>query len=190
MVPGVRRSATVGLPVFVARGMRRVGRVEDILLDASGRRVIGLLLAGRGPAAERRVVPWEVVERLGPSAVLVARDVAIAVPPARRERLRDLALRHRRRLGLRLLDAGGADRGTVDDLVFDAATGRVLGYSVSGGLFADLARGQAFLPESAPVEWGEEAALVREWPGAPQPARREAGPEARPASSAARSETR
>lgn len=167
MIPGVRRSAAVGLPVFVARGMRRLGRVEDLILDAAGGRVIGLLLAGSGPGGTRRVVPWEVVAQIGPSAVLVRRDVAIAVPAAHRRRLGELALRHRRRLGLRVIDGAGVDRGTIDDLVFDAATGRVLGFSVSAGLFADLARGQAFLSATTPVEWGEEAALVRDWPQAP-----------------------
>lgn len=160
MIPGVRRSRVLGLPVYCERGVRALGRVDDLLLDRSSRRVVGFLLTPRPPRARRRIVPFEAVRAIGPSAILLRTPSLLAVPPSRMEALHRMVGRHRKRLGVRLLDPDGVDRGTLDDLAFDPASGALLGFSVSRGLVADATRGQAFLPSDFCVEWGDDGVAL------------------------------
>jgi|BEDMetMinimDraft_2_1075160.scaffolds.fasta_scaffold12033_3 uncharacterized protein YrrD len=124
---------------------RPAGHVADLLFNARGDRVIGLLLTG-GTWWRRRLIPYEEVAAIGAAAVMLRRPVVLAGAEGRVRRLRR---QHAAILGLRVLTADGRDLGIVDDVVFDPTTGRVEGYLVSAGLVADALYGQGFLPAEA-----------------------------------------
>lgn len=160
-----RRSEVIGLPVLGRDDARVLGRVVDILVGQGGDRVVGFLLDGGGTWRGERIVPFEEVAEIGPSAVLVRTDVVLRAGRERRDRLQAMRRRHRSALGTRLVDEKGRDQGTIDDVVFDPETGRILGYSVSLGLVRDIVDGQGFLPADGRLVWtGGDVAIVRSGP--------------------------
>lgn len=146
----------VGLPAFGQDSGGPAGRVRDLLFSGRGERVIGLLLEG-GRWWRRRLVPFEEVAAIGPAAVMLRRPVVLDAPDG--PRLRRLRRPHSHQLGLRVLTPDGRDLGIVADVCFEPASGSVSGYLVSGGLVADVTRGQMFLPLER-VRRGGAAGLV------------------------------
>lgn len=151
----VARRDVVGLMAYCQTTGAGVGRVAEVLCARGAERVIGFVLEGRG--RRRRVVPFEEVAAVGPSAVLL-RD-AIVLAAGEGPRLREVRRRTEAVIGRRVLTADGRELGIVDDLVFDG-NGRVLGFRVSGGLLADLLSGQGFLPADAGLAWRPQAVVV------------------------------
>ncbi|MBT9259790.1 MAG: PRC-barrel domain-containing protein [Clostridiales bacterium] len=152
----LRRQAVIGLPVYVKEPFSFVGRVEDLLLNRKGERVVALLLDGGGLLA-RRFLPREEVLAFGPDAILVRKRVAMKTGGKKLEPLLEPA---RKLLGRRALDEGGRDLGTVDDIFFHPRTGRVAGYALSRGILADLLAGPFFLPREASLALGKEDILL------------------------------
>jgi uncharacterized protein YrrD len=154
-VPVARRDV-VGLPAYAEATGAEVGRVAEVLCGRDLAHVIGLLLEGRG--RRRRVVPFEEVATIGPSAVLLRK--AVVLPAGEGPRLREVRRRTAAVVGRRVLAADGREVGVIDDLVFDGGSGRVLGFLVSGGLLHDLLQGQRFLPASADLAWRAQAVVL------------------------------
>lgn len=153
----MRRRDVIGLPVVTAEG-ERLGDVEELLVNRSGRKVIGLLLSGGNALQGRRVYPYEEVRAIGDGAVVVSQRRAV-LRTRRSARLNRLAADRGDLVGRRLLSPGGDDLGMIADLVFDPGTGRVLGYDLTGGFIRDVTEGRRFLPVA--VEWviGRDAVI-------------------------------
>lgn len=154
----VRRAEVIGLPVLTDTG-ERLGDVEDVLVNRSGRRVMGLLLAGGGRLCGHRVYPFEEVRAVGDGAVVVARPGAV-LHTRQANRLRRLLARHADLVGKRLISRTGQDLGVIADLVFDPETGAVLGYEISAGLLRDFTEGKGFVPASAGLVVGKDAVIA------------------------------
>lgn len=104
-----------GLPVMTLAEAREMGVFASVAVDSAAGQVTHVRLAGRRRRGEKAVA-WSTLHAIGPDAVLVDSDVPPgADPPAA----------HREVLGSRVLSEDGDDRGSVRDVVFDAATGRV-----------------------------------------------------------------
>ncbi|OYP16677.1 hypothetical protein CFC35_20985 [Streptomyces sp. FBKL.4005] len=110
-------SRTIGLPVITGDDATSLGTVRDLTLDAAGAVVAGVRLSG-GPD-RTDVLPWTAVAAVGPDALIVrsrhAADPEQTPLPA-----------HHSPLGSRVLTDLGTEHGTVQDIAFDAASGRVL----------------------------------------------------------------
>lgn len=152
----MRRRDVIGLDVVVAETGERLGRVEDVLVTHPAGRIVAFLLEGSG--GEAAVFPFEEVRAVGEGAILVESG-ACPLSTRRKGRLRVLLHRHRGVIGRRLLGAGGEDLGTIEDLDFDPASGRVTGYEVSGGLLEDLRAGRRFLPVTPGMVFGPDAVV-------------------------------
>lgn len=154
----LRRREVIGLPMLTDAG-ERLGDVEDVLVNRSGRRVMGFLLAGGGRLSGHRVYPFEEVRAVGDGAVVVAQPGAV-LRTRQVNRLRRLLARHADLVGKRLVSRSGQDLGVIADLVFDPETGAVLGYELSGGFLRDVTEGRGFLPVSAGLVVGTDAVIA------------------------------
>ncbi|MDI3270177.1 MAG: PRC-barrel domain-containing protein [Bacillota bacterium] len=162
----LKRQQVIGLPVLQKEGLSLLGRVEDLLLNRRGERVVALLLEGGGLFQKRRLFPREEILAFGPDAILAGKPVELRSPG---KGLEPLLAPARLLLGRRVLDEGGRDLGTVDDLFFHPETGDVVGYALSMGLLADLWQGPSFLPRGVSLQVGEGDTLlvrrIKEGPG-------------------------
>ncbi|MEV5433303.1 PRC-barrel domain-containing protein [Streptomyces sp. NPDC052701] len=127
-----------GLPVLTPSGTDEIGVVRALTVDAAAGRVTHLRVR-TGRRAET-VLPWEAVHAVGPGAVVVG--------PAGAP---DEVAPHHDLLGRRVLTETGDRHGTVRDVAFDPATGRIEAVRTTLGT----------LPADRLVGLGDYALVVR-----------------------------
>jgi uncharacterized protein YrrD len=150
-----RGSDLIGLPVLAGPQLRRLGRVQEVLLSPGGDRVCGLLLDGGGWLQPRRVLDYGAVTAVGPTHVLA--DESYLPDDVATRCCQDLH-------GLPVLGAGGDEVGLLDDVHFDPATGQVIALQLSHGFVDDLLSGKEMVALQGPVFTGE-AAILLDGPG-------------------------
>ncbi len=148
-----RRKDFLGVPVVDAATGRTLGRVQELVVDSAGGRVLGFLVATGASVA---FLGWEDVTELGLGAVMVSR----VDRPLQGVRTRSASRPGAGRLvGKPILTPDGRDLGVVEDLHFDP-TGAVLAWEVSGGIVHDLLEGRNVMPAPAGAVLGDDAVLI------------------------------
>lgn len=149
-----KASEIMGRTVVVREGGQEVGKIKDIVVDPSGRQVLGFVVA-EGLFKGTKVAPWMGMQAIGPDSVVLATAASIVkaeeAPEIQAVLEKDLSIR-----GLRLQTSTGKDLGKIDDIQFDERTGAVLGYELSGGLLG----GNSLLPTPLTLELGKDRAFV------------------------------
>ena len=145
--------------LITARGEgRSAGRIKDLVIDSSGRDVMALVVSD-GLFSASRVVPWGAVQAFGPDSVIID-TVESVVSASSLPEVKEVLAKKTRIKGLKLLTVRGKELGKITDVVFDETTGDVLGYELSGDLFADEFDGTPFLPTPQWIEMGKDVAFV------------------------------
>ena len=120
---------------------------------------MGLLADEGGFLASSLVVPIEEVSSFGRDAVVVARRESV-IPANQAPEIGSIVARHQSLLGTRVFTETGDDQGKLNDVYFDEPTGRILGFELSGGVFADAAKGMRYVPVEELVRVGPDVAYV------------------------------
>ncbi len=115
-----RFAAAVGRKVISRSSAEALGPLTHLVVDVPGRRV-SRLVVGKGRRAQ--VVDWERVSGFGPDAVILDTDDALRTPA---DDERGLARGDLDMVGRRALSERGNEAGTIDDVIFDPASGEVL----------------------------------------------------------------
>jgi uncharacterized protein YrrD len=151
-------SDVIGRQITVRDGGQNVGKIRDLVVDPTGRQVMGMVLSD-GMFAASRVAPWKAVQAFGPDSVVI--DVAGSVVKAVEIPDIKAVLDKKTKIkGLKLLTTTGKDLGKITDFTFDETTGSISGYELSGGLFSTALEGAPFLPTPPSIELGKDVAFV------------------------------
>ena len=149
----------IGKRVIAVDTGEEIDKVRDVVFDQDANEVLGFLLDEGGLFSAAQIVPFSCVRAVGPDAMLVsdksewkAADTAVA---AQRVLKGDKVLK-----GTTLMTTDGRDLGKIMDLYFDDNTGRLTGYEVSGGMFADAYSGRSFVPAPKSMTLGPDVAVV------------------------------
>jgi len=107
---------------------RKLGRVDQVILDPRARRVAALVVSsGRSllDSGQRVEIPATAILAIGPDALTVRylEGAADAADLEQLPRLEDV-------VGKRVVTQGGTLVGSVDDVLLDAARGRIVGYAL------------------------------------------------------------
>lgn len=149
-----KASEIIGRAVVVREGAEEAGKIRDLVVDPSGRQVLGFVV-GEGLFKSTKVAPWMGVQAIGPDSVILAAPTSIVkageAPDIKAVLDKDLNIR-----GLRLQTTEGKDLGKIDDFQFDEKTGAVIGYELSGGVFGK----NSFMPTPMTLELGKDLAFV------------------------------
>lgn len=149
----------LGKPVIAYDTGEKFETVTDLVFDQVNNILLGFLVDEGGWFTSARVLPLAEVQAIGPDAVIVAsRDsivVANTIP-----RIEEVLDHNNILKDTRIMTVDGRDLGTMIDLYFDDQTGRVEGYEVSGGLFADAYSGRSFVPAPQTIKIGEDVAFI------------------------------
>lgn len=133
--------------------------VEDLIFDQESNQLLGFLVQEAGWFKGAQVLLLSDVQAIGVDAVITTSRGAIA--SARKLPSVGPILEHNTILkGTRILTLDGRNLGTIVDLYFDETNGRVEGYEVSGGLFADAYSGRSFVPAIDTLKIGRDVAFV------------------------------
>ncbi len=156
----IKASEIVGRPVVVREGGRDAGKVKDLVVDQTGRRVLGFLIR-EGVLRGAKVAPWEGLQAIGPDSVVLssAAGIVSAGDAPEIKAVLDAGTSIR---GLRLQTTAGKELGRVEDFQFNEQTGRSRATSISGGVVSDTLGGRTVLPIPATLENWEWT-----WPSSP-----------------------
>ena len=155
----LKGSDTIGLPVVTFDTGEQIEKVTDVVFNHESGLVVGFLVDEGGWFSAARVVPFDSVQSVGPDALVVSSKGAVVdasgIPEVARILKRDNVLK-----GTKIMTTDGRDLGSMRDLYYDEATGRIEGFDVSGGLFADAYQGRSFVPAPQTINIGEDVAFV------------------------------
>jgi uncharacterized protein YrrD len=142
-----------GLLVVTRDSGRKLGKVEDLVLDRQGSRILGILVDEAGWFKEAKVVPWPSFRVIGLDAVIIDEEASVKKASEVPE-MSEVLKRGNVLVGARVATTDGRELGKIEDFYFDPETGLVKGFELSGG------KGRSFLPTPASFQAGEDVALV------------------------------
>jgi uncharacterized protein YrrD len=142
-----------GLPVITRDNGKKVGKVEDLVLDRQGSRVLGILVDEAGWFKEARVVAWPSFRVIGLDAVIIDEE-ASARKASEVPEMSEVLEKGNVLVGVRVETTEGRELGKIEDFYFDPETGIVKGFELSGG------KGRSFLPTPASFRAGRDVAFV------------------------------
>ena len=151
--------SVIGKQILSLADGARLQTVKDVILGANNESVVGLLADEGGFLASSLVVPIEEVSSFGRDAVVVARRESV-IPAKEAPGIASIVAGHQSLLGTRVFTETGDDQGKLNDVYFDEPTGRILGFELSGGVFADAAQGMRYVPVEELVRVGPDVAYV------------------------------
>jgi uncharacterized protein YrrD len=142
-----------GLPVMTRDTGENVGKVQDLLLDRQGSRVLGILVDEAGWFREARVVAWPSLRAVGLDAVIIDGEASVKKASEVPE-MSEVLDRGNVLIGARVETTEGRELGKIEDFFFDPETGIVKGFELSGG------KGRSFLPTPPSFHAGKDVAFV------------------------------
>ncbi|MEW6662680.1 MAG: PRC-barrel domain-containing protein [Bacillota bacterium] len=149
------------MPVVSLEDGNQVGKVKNLLLDATGKKVAGLVLDQKGLFKDSRVVPFDQIKSIGEHAITVDKSTR-AERPANLPHLAKLMKEQVHLIGTQVITEEGNILGTVEEFFFDGNTGKITLLVLGGGRLMDnLFKGKAALPASALVTLGKSAIIAR-----------------------------
>ncbi len=128
----------------LAQGIR-VHTVKDLIIGEGNDAIVALLVDEGGLLNSSTVVPIEAVHSFGKDAVVIA-DASAVVAASSYPRVNSILGRKESLLGKKVFTHTGEQLGSISDMYFEEATGRIGGLEVSGGKLGDLASGTSYLP--------------------------------------------
>lgn len=149
----------LGKPVIAYDTGEKFETITDLVFDQVNNVLLGFVVDEGGWFNSARVLPLAQVQAIGVDAVIVPAKTSIAIANSIPEI--EAVLDHNNILkDTRIMTVDGRDLGTMIDLYFDDRTGKVEGYEVSGGLFADAYSGRSFVPAPQTIRIGEDVAFI------------------------------
>ncbi|HET9851115.1 MAG TPA: PRC-barrel domain-containing protein [Candidatus Limnocylindrales bacterium] len=142
----------------LAEGVK-LEKVNDVVVDPEGRRMVALVVSEGGFMSGSRVIPMGAVSSFGKDAVVIASSSSI-IPASSDPELRDLVEREDKILGKTVYTTTGDEQGSIADIYFEESTGQVVGYEISGGMLGDAAKGRSYLATEEITAIGDDVIYV------------------------------
>jgi uncharacterized protein YrrD len=142
-----------GLLVITRDSGKKLGKVEDLVLDRQGSRILGILVDEAGWFKQAKVVAWPSFRVIGLDAVIIDEEASVK-PASEVPEMAEVLEGGNVLVGLRVATTDGRELGKIEEFYFDPETGVVKGFELSGG------KGRSFLPTPASFQPGKDVAFV------------------------------
>ena len=149
----------IGKNVVALDDGERLSSVQDLIFDHEADRLLALLVDEGGWFRAAKVVPIEAVSSFGEDAVVVESGDSV-ISATSNPRVAEILQGDKTLIGTTLMTTDGKNLGKLADLYFDENNAAVLGYDVTGGLFADVSSGRSFVPAQGGLTIGDDVAFV------------------------------
>jgi uncharacterized protein YrrD len=149
----------IGKPVIAFDSGEKFEVIADLIFDQINNLLLGFLIDEGGLFSSARVLPLRLVQAIGPDAVIAPSRESIATANSIPE-IEAVLTNNNILKGTRIMTVDGRDLGTMIDLYFDDLSGKIEGYEVSGGIFADALSGRSFVPAPQTIRIGEDVAFI------------------------------
>lgn len=150
----------IGLSVLSVQDGSVLQTVDDVAYDPSEQRIIALLVDSGGLFSSAKAIHMDDVHNIGEDAVMVHDASVIRPVQDLGEGVQSISKANNHLIHTKVVTTEGKDLGTVTDLAFDSATGRVEYMEVSEGGFKQLTEGKKFVYPSDIVTIGIDATVV------------------------------
>jgi uncharacterized protein YrrD len=150
----IKAGEVIGRKVMVREGGQEIGKIKDLVVDPTGRQVIGFVVS-EGLFGGAKVAPWQALQAIGPDSV-VLNAAASVVKASQAPDIKAVLDKEVNIRGLQLQSTEGKELGKIEDFRFDERTGALEGYELAGGLFSH----KSFLPMPPSIELGKDVAFV------------------------------
>ena len=144
----------IGKDILTLEDGAKLEKVNGVIVDPGGQRLVALVVDQGGLMSSTRVVPIEEVSSFGRDAVVIGGRGSI-VTTAEAPGLKQLVEQSEKIVDKKVFTVTGDEQGTIADIYFDESSGKVLGYEVSGGVIGDVAKGTSYLPSEEITSIGD-----------------------------------
>jgi len=152
-------SDVIGLNVVAFDTGEQFEKVIDLIFDRQANNLLALLTDESGWFSSANIIPFRDVKTIGHDAIIVStKDVEIGA--SQMPEIEEILNEENKLRRVKLMTTDGRDLGQIVDLYFDEQTGKVDGYEVSGGVFADAYSGRSFVPAYQTLTVGGDVAFV------------------------------
>ncbi|RYX83897.1 hypothetical protein EON83_12205 [bacterium] len=138
-----------------------LGKVLDLIFDTEANECLGLVLQESNlfGLIKPQVVLWKEISTIGKDAVMVYGADSI-IQPKDDVRIYAVMQGDTHLSGTQIYSEDGTNLGTFGDVYLDEATGRVVGYEVSGGFVADTMSGKRYIGVPQTRVIGDDVMIV------------------------------
>lgn len=152
-------SSILGKDVLSLATGERLHTVSDVIINENNDDIVALVLQEGGLLGSTLVVPIDSVSSFGKDAVVIP-DAASVGRASDFPEIQPLVEHRGRITGRKVFTESGEDHGSIKDMYFDEASGRVLGFEITGGAFADVKGGTSFVGLGDIVRTGPDVVYV------------------------------
>jgi uncharacterized protein YrrD len=149
----------IGKPVIAYDCGSQLATVKDLIFSQEQDALVALLTEEPGWFNSGTVVPIAHILAIGADGIII-RSADTIVPVNQVAAVEESIHRKNILRGTQIMTVNGRNLGKMVDLYFNAQTGDVEGYEVSGGIFADAYTGRSFVPVSETIRIGQDYAFV------------------------------
>lgn len=148
-----------GLNIIAFDTGEQFEKAIDLVLDRQANNVLALLTDEAGWFSNANIIPFRDIKTIGQDAIIVTtKDVEIGA--SQLPEIEEILNEENSLTRTKLMTTDGRDLGQIVDIYFDEQTGKVDGYEVSGGIFADAYSGRSFVPAYQTLTIGNDVAFV------------------------------
>lgn len=150
----------LSMAVLSLENGEQIGKVKGLIIDPGTLNIAALVLEQKGGwFKEARVITFEHVQSVGEHAITVAKtrciEKASSLP-----HIMQLVRNNLEVIGAKVVSQDGNLLGTVEEYLFDPASGRLTSLEISGRLLDSLFKGKAYLPTEMIITLGKHAIIV------------------------------
>lgn len=149
----------IGKPIIAYDSGRKVGTVRDLIFSENQSALVALLTEEPRWFNSGKILLVADIKAIGIDGILI--DTADFIQSATNVPAVHHVIEQQNILrGTEIMTIGGRNLGKMVDLYFNAKTGDVEGYEVSGGVFSDAYTGRSFVPVNKTFHIGQDYAFV------------------------------
>lgn len=151
----------IGLKVLSQTDGADLGQVRDLVFDHEANQCIALVLSERAlfGMVKAQIVLWSEIAAIGSDAVMVTSEHA-KISANDVTRVKELMEAETALSGTKIYTEDGQNLGSFADVYLDEATGKVVGYEMSGGFVSDTMTGKRYMPADHDLVAGSDTILV------------------------------
>lgn len=149
----------IGKPIIAYNTGSQIATVKDLIFSEDQSALVALLTQEPGLFKSARILLIRNIQAIGLDGILIPSQDMI-VPASQVPQVNEFIQHENILKGTQIMTLSGRNLGKMVDLYFNAQTGAVEGYEVSGGIFADAYTGRSFVPVDKTFRIGQDFAFV------------------------------
>ncbi|MCA1031860.1 PRC-barrel domain-containing protein [Bacillus timonensis] len=146
-----------GLPVYEESTGTMLGTVCDLCISNDGN-VKSLVMDSKGLFQRDRLIPISSVTSFGSDGVMVASKHRLF--PFHHDKQSFFLYNHHGLFRKPILTSEGEKLGLLEDVYFHEEMGRIVGYEITDGFFADITEGKKVIKTNQPLTIGKDIIVV------------------------------